>query len=177
MTGPAHAGSASPPAPVALVVAADRAGGIGRDGGLPWHLPNDLAFFKRVTLGHPLVMGRKTHESIGRALPGRRNIVVTRDPDYRPFAGTEKAESLEDALDLARADQPAAVMVIGGAEIFAAALGQAQRLYLTRVHATVDCDTFLPEIDWSQWREVRREDHAGDERNPYPYSFLLLERV
>lgn len=163
--------------PVALVVAADAAGGIGRDGGLPWHLPGDLAFFKRVTMGRPLVMGRKTHDSIGRALPGRRNLVVTRDPAYRPFDGAETAASLDAALDAARADGPDAVMVIGGAEIFAAALPMAQRLYLTRVHATTDCDTFLPQIDWSHWRETWREDHPADARNPYAYSFLLLERV
>jgi dihydrofolate reductase len=167
--------------PVALVVAADEADGIGRDGRLPWHLPGDLAFFKRVTMGCPLVMGRKTHESIGRALPGRRNIVVTRDRDYRPCTGAETAGSLEDALELARSGGPEAVpeavMVIGGAEIFAAALPQARRLYLTRVHATVACDTFLPAIDWSQWRETWRETHPADARNPYAYSFLLLERA
>ncbi|RDD62534.1 dihydrofolate reductase [Ferruginivarius sediminum] len=162
---------------VTLVVAADEQGGIGLDGGLPWRLPNDLKFFKRVTAGHPLVMGRRTHESIGRALPGRTNIVISRNPDYRPMTGCLKAGSLEEALSFA-AREPGGeeVMVIGGAEIFREALARAERIYLTRVHATVAADTFLPSVDPDEWRERWRESHAADECNPHAYSFILLER-
>jgi len=162
---------------ITLVVAADEAGGIGKDGGLPWRLPGDLAFFKRVTMGHPLIMGRKTHESIGRSLPGRRNVVVTRDPGYRPFGDAATAASLDAALALAAQADPAEAMVIGGAEIFRQALPMAERIYLTRVHATFDADTHLPALDLGTWAERWREDHAADARNPHAYSFLLLQRV
>lgn len=161
---------------VTLVVAADAAGGIGKDGDLPWRLPEDLKFFKRVTMGHPLVMGRKTHDSIGRSLPGRLNVVVTRQAGYQPHAGAVVAASLEDALAKAANADPEEVMVIGGAEIFRLALPLADRIYLTRVHATFDADTFLPGVDPARWHESWREDHAADARNPHAYSFILLER-
>lgn len=162
---------------ITLVVAADEAGAIGQAGGLPWRLPADLQFFKRVTMGHPLVMGRKTHESIGRSLPGRLNVVVTRDPAYRPFEGAVVADSLEDALAKAAEADGEEAMVIGGAEIFRQALPMAERIYLTRVHATFDADTFLPDVPPGQWNEVWREEHGADDRNPYGFSFRLLERV
>ena len=162
---------------IALVVAADRAGGIGYEGGLPWHLPADLQFFKRVTRGHPVVMGRKTHESIGRCLPQRTNIVVSRDPDYRPWENAQCVESLAAALAAAaRQGAGGPVMVIGGEEIFRQALDRARILYLTRIDASFPADTFLPEIDWSAWDEVWREDHEPDDRNPVPYSFIRYER-
>lgn len=162
---------------IALVVAADEAGGIGDRGGLPWHLPGDLAFFKRVTMGCPLVMGRRTHESIGRALPGRANIVVTRQSGYTPFAGAWAAACLDGALAQAAESAPGApVMVIGGAGLFAQALPRARRLYLTRVHARCPADTHLPAIAWDEWTETWRADHDADERNPVPYSFHVLER-
>lgn len=163
---------------IILVVAADAEGGIGRGGGLPWRLPADLRFFKRVTMGRPLVMGRKTHESIGRSLSGRLNIVVTRDPDYRPYPGAVAAPGVDVAL--ARAAEAAdggPVMVIGGSEIFRAALGRAARIYLTRVHGRFGSDTVLPPLDPAQWREVWREDHAADAENPHPYSFCELVRA
>lgn len=160
-----------------LVVAADEGGGIGLAGGLPWRLPGDLKFFRKVTMGHPLVMGRRTHESIGRALPGRANIVISRDPAYRPAEGCRRAGSLDEAVEMA-AREPGGeeIMVIGGAEIFRQALPRADRLYLTRVHARLPADTFLPEIDESDWRECWREDHAADARNDHAYSFILLAR-
>lgn len=162
---------------IALVVAADEAGGIGYGGDLPWRLPGDLALFKRITMGCPLVMGRRTHESIGRALPGRTNIVVTARPDYRPHAGARTARSLDAALAAAREAAPdRTIMVIGGSGIFAQALPRARRLYLTRVHATYPADTHLPEIAWGDWAETRREDHGADDRNPVPYSVHVLER-
>mgnify|MGYP000565407040 CR=1 FL=1 len=162
---------------IALVVAADEAGGIGYRGALPWNLPGDLAFFKRVTMGCPLVMGRRTHESIGRALPGRANIVVTAQPDYRAFAGARTAGSLDAALAVAREQAPGAtVMVIGGSGVFAQALPRARRLYLTRVHASYPADTHLPAIAWEDWTETWCEAHDADARNPVPYSFHVLER-
>jgi dihydrofolate reductase len=159
-----------------LVVAADQAGGIGLNGDLPWRLPDDLRWFKRVTMGHPLVMGRKTHESIGRSLPGRLNVVITRRADYVPYDGAVMADSLESALDRAAADNTEEVMVIGGAEIFRSALPMADRLLLTRVHDTFDADTFLDALDPAEWRETWREDHAADARNPHAYSFIELVR-
>ena len=159
-----------------LVVAADEAGGIGHDGDLPWRLPDDLKWFKRVTMGHPLVMGRKTHESIGRSLPGRLNVVITRQAGYQPYAGAMVTDSLETALDRAAADNASEVMVIGGAEIFRSALSMADRILLTRVHDTFPADTFLDDFDPEIWREIWREDHASDARNPHAYSFIELVR-
>jgi dihydrofolate reductase len=159
-----------------LVVAADQAGGIGLNGDLPWRLPDDLRWFKRVTMGHPLVMGRKTHESIGRSLPGRLNVVITRQAGYVPYDGAEVVGSLEAALHRAAADNTEEVMVIGGAEIFRSALPMADRLLLTRVHDTFQADTFLDALDPAEWRETWREDHAADARNPHAYSFIELVR-
>ena len=159
-----------------LVVAADEAGGIGQNGDLPWRLPDDLKWFKRVTMGYPLVMGRKTHESIGRSLPGRLNVVITRQDGYTPFAGAEVVGSLETALDRAAADNAREVMVIGGAEIFRNALPMADRVLLTRVHDTFPADTFLDDLAPETWRETWREDHAADARNPHAYSFIELLR-
>lgn len=162
---------------VTLVVAADEAGGIGLDGGLPWRLPEDLKFFKRVTQGHPLVMGRKTHDSIGRALPGRSNIVVSRDPACRVAEGCDLAESLADGLaKAARAPGGDEIMVIGGAELFRQVLPLADRIYLTRVHAKLPADTWLPDLESDAWEEIWREDHAADERHAYGYSFIRLDR-
>ncbi|MBK1670772.1 diacylglycerol kinase [Rhodovibrio sodomensis] len=159
-----------------LVVAADRAGGIGQDGGLPWRLPDDLKWFKRVTIGYPLVMGRKTHESIGRSLPGRLNLVITRQDGYRPFDGAEVVGSLQAALDRAAREDAGEVMVIGGAEIFRATLPHADRVLLTRVHDSFAADTFLDELDPAQWRETWREGHPADARNPHAYSFIEVVR-
>jgi dihydrofolate reductase len=147
--------------PVALVVAAADNDVIGRGNALPWHLPADLAHFKRLTMGKPILMGRRTFESIGRPLPGRSNIVITRDPAFAAH-GVRTVHSLDAALDLAAqialVDGSDELMVIGGAQIYAAALPRAQRLYLTRVHARPEGDAFLPAIDWSEWREERREE-------------------
>lgn len=159
-----------------LVVAADEAGGIGQDGGLPWRLPDDLNWFKRVTMGYPLVMGRKTHESIGRSLPGRLNVVITRQAGYLPFDGAVVAGSLPAALDRAARDNADEVMVIGGAEIFRAALPMADRVLLTRVHDRFAADTFLEDLDTGTWRETWREEHPADARNPHAYSFIELVR-
>ncbi len=159
---------------VALIAAVADNGVIGIDNRLPWHLPGDLQWFKRQTLGKPIVMGRRTFQSIGRPLPGRENIVVSRDPDFRA-TGCQVVGSLDEALEAASGAPE--VMIIGGAELYRQTLPRAQRLYLTRVHANVEGDARFPEVDSSQWREVAREDHGADGRNPYDYSFVILERI
>lgn len=164
---------------LAVIVAAAENGTIGRNNALPWHLPEDLRYFKRVTMGKPIVMGRKTYESIGRPLPGRTNIVITRSPDWNA-EGVKVVHSLDAALslaeDIALIDGASELMVIGGAEIYATALPAADRLYLTQVEAEVPGDAFLPAVDWSGWREVSRERHAASESNPFDYSFVVYER-
>jgi dihydrofolate reductase len=155
------------------VVAASDNDVIGRGNALPWHLPADLAHFKRVTLGKPILMGRRTFESIGRPLPGRRNLVLSRGGFAAP--GVETVRSLDEALALAAGEPELAN--IGGAEVFRLALPRTDLIYLTRVHCTIDGDTFLPPLAASEWREVAREERPADERNPYAMSFLTLERV
>lgn len=165
---------------LAVIVAAAENGVIGRNNGLPWHLPQDLRYFKRVTMGKPIVMGRKTFESIGRPLPGRANIVITRNPDFTA-EGVRVVASLDEALrlagDIALIDGAQELVVIGGAEIYKASIPRADRLYITEVHATVQGDAFLPEIDWVHWCEVGREHHAASDANPYDYSFVVYERA
>ncbi len=162
-----------------MIVAAAENGVIGRNNALPWHLAEDLRYFKRVTMGKPIVMGRKTFESIGRPLPGRTNIVITRCETYQA-EGVRVVSGLDEALqlaeDIALIDGAEELMVIGGAEIYAAALPRAQRLYLTEVHANVEGDAVLPPVDWSEWQEVSRERHAAVPPNPYDFSFVLFER-
>jgi len=162
---------------IALVVAAADNGVIGRAGDLPWRLPEDLKHFRAVTMGKPIVMGRRTYESIGRPLPGRANIVVTRDPAFGP-AGVEVAATLEDALELAARRAAAAgvseIMVIGGAEIYRSALPHARRIYLTEVHEAVEGDTYFPAFDRAEWREASREDRTSD--LGIAISFVVLER-
>ncbi len=155
---------------VNLVVARADNGVIGRDNALPWRIPADLQHFKRLTLGKPIVMGRRTFESIGRPLPGRLNIVLTRDPDWQA-EGVTVAASLSDAL---AADVPE-VAVIGGAQVYAEALPFATHVHLTEVHAAPEGDTVLPAFDPAEWRETAREDHAADGDTP-GYSFVTLER-
>ncbi|RMH23020.1 MAG: nucleoside triphosphate pyrophosphohydrolase [Acidobacteria bacterium] len=146
---------------------------IGRDGRLPWHLPADLKRVKRLTVGHTVIMGRRTFESIGRPLPRRRSIVLSRDRRYRP-AGVEVAASLEEALALAGGEEE--VFVFGGAELFRLALPRARRIYLTLVHAEVEGDVHFPPWDESDWRLVEDRRYDADERHPHPYSFRLYER-
>ncbi len=165
---------------LAVIVAAAENGVIGRNNALPWHLPQDLRYFKRVTMGKPIVMGRKTFESIGRPLPGRTNIVITRNPDFTA-EGVRVVASLDEALrlagDIARIDGAQELVVIGGVEIYKASIPRADRLYITEVHASVKGDAFLPEIDWEHWREVGREHHGASDANPYEYSFVVYNRA
>jgi dihydrofolate reductase len=159
---------------VSLVVAMARNGVIGRDNSLPWHLPADLRHFKSITLGKPILMGRRTFESIGKALPGRTNLVLTRDARWRA-EGVLVVHSLCDAL--AQVAGAAELAVIGGAEIFRLLLPQATRIHLTLVEADVAGDTSFPAIDSSQWIERDRRVYAADERNAYNMSFITLERL
>jgi dihydrofolate reductase len=159
---------------IAIVVAADERGGIGIQGRLPWHLPADLKRFKTLTMGKPIIMGRRTWDSIGRPLPGRHSIVLTRDRGLA-IDGATVVHSFEEARRAAGA--AAEACVIGGADLFALALPVAEVIELTQVHATVDADTFLPPIDPSVWRETHRERHAADERHAYPFSFVTLVRA
>ncbi len=147
--------------PLALIATRARNGVIGLDNRMPWHLPEDLAYFKRVTLGKPVVMGRKTFESIGRPLPGRLNIVVTRNPDWQA-AGVQVAHSLDAALALAAAAAPEEIMLIGGAELYRQALPQADVLYLTEIDAEFAGDAFFPEVDLARWRIDREEAGQRD---------------
>lgn len=159
---------------ISFVVAMARNRVIGRDNRLPWHLPADLRHFKALTWGKPVLMGRRTCASIGKPLPGRTNIVVSRDPGFRA-PGVTVVRSIDEGL-AAAADAPE-LMVIGGASLYRALLPKAGRIYLTVIAADFEGDTWFPELPEGQWREVEREEHAPDEKNPYPYCFLRLERV
>jgi dihydrofolate reductase len=155
-----------------LIVARARNGVIGRDGTLPWHLSEDLRHFKKTTLGHPIVMGRRTWESIGRPLPDRRSIVLTRNPRWSA-PGVERADSLAQAR--AMCEGAAEVFVIGGAALFAEALPLAQRLFLTEIDADFEGDTFFPPIDRAAWREVWREHLSAGPGRPFGLDFVTLE--
>lgn len=161
---------------VALVVAMDRNRAIGRGNDLPWRLPDDLKRFKSLTLGTPLLMGRRTAESLGRALPGRTNLVLTRSGRV-PFEGMQPVASLEQAMQLAGEAGAGTLSVIGGGGIYALALPQADVLHLTLVETVVpDADTFFPDWDPAQWQEVAREPHAADARHAHPFQFIEYRR-
>lgn len=169
----ASAARTIPPA-IALVVALADNGVIGRDGRLPWHLPDDLKHFRAVTWGKPVLMGRRTFESIGRALPGRRNLVLTSAPTPAP-PGIEYVPDLAAALAMVRGAQE--LCVIGGAQLYELVLPLAMRLYLTQVHGQVEGDVRFPALDWSVWHELGREEHPADQRHAYAMSFVQLERA
>jgi dihydrofolate reductase len=158
--------------PVAVVAVSDN-GVIGRDQGLPWHLPDDLRRFRSLTMGHALLMGRRTFESIGRPLPGRRNLVLTRDPRWRA-PGCEAVAT--PAAALAAVGEGGQLFIIGGASVYLACWGLVARVELTEVHATIAGDTRLAGFDRAAWREVFREDHAADARHAHPFSFVTLAR-
>ncbi|MDP6969389.1 MAG: dihydrofolate reductase [Gammaproteobacteria bacterium] len=165
---------------LALIVAASENNVIGRHNQLPWYLPGDLAYFKAITMAKPVIMGRKTYESIGKPLPGRDNIVITRNADY-PTNGIKVVASLQAAIEVAQSlllvNGGKEIMVIGGAQIYKQALSMAERVYLTRVHRHVEGDAFFPELAPAQWQEVAREDIAAAEPNPFDFSYLVLDRV
>jgi dihydrofolate reductase len=159
---------------ISIIAAIASNGVIGRAGGLPWHMPTDLKRFKRVTMGHHLLVGRKTWDEVGKPLPGRTLVVITRDRKFR-LDGAIVTHSLEDALQATGNDGE--VFIAGGGEIYRQALPVAQRMYLTLIHAEVDGDTLFPEFDEDEWEIVEREDHDADEKNEYPFSFVVYERV
>lgn len=147
---------------------------IGRNNTLPWRLPADLRHFRRITLGHAVIMGRKNYESIGRPLPERLNIVLSTDPGYRA-PGCRVVSSLPEALDTAAGDPE--IFIIGGAQVYAQALPLAARMYLTLIDGAVDGDTWFPEYDECEWREITRTGHAPDSENAYALSFVTLQRI
>jgi len=158
---------------VSMITAMDQNRLIGKDNALPWKIPADLQFFKKVTMSKPIIMGRKTFESIGRPLPGRQNIIITRDHDYRA-EGCDIAYSTEQALKLA--ENAEEVMIIGGANIYQQFLERCDRLYITKVKAAFEGDAWFPEFDESQWLETEKEDHLADEKNEADYSFVVLNK-
>lgn len=161
---------------VSLIAAVAENGTIGRDGRLPWHLPDDLKRFRALTTGHHVIMGRRTFESIGRPLPQRTNLVISRDPSLR-IDGAHVLPTLETAIEHARAAGESEAFVIGGAAIYALALPVADRIYLTRVAARVGGDAFFPPIDQAEWVEFASEPHAADDRHAHPFELLVLDRV
>lgn len=159
---------------LSLIAAIDDHRAIGYQGNIPWYLPADMQYFKKNTFGKPVIMGRKTYVSIGHALPGRRNLVVSHQPDL-VISDSEVYSSIEGAL--AACSDVEEVMVIGGSALYHACLPLAQRLYLTYVHANVVADTHFPIWDAYQWTEVFRQDYPADVKNMYPYTFSVLERI
>ena len=161
---------------VSIIAALGNNNVIGRDNQLPWHMPADLKRFKQLTTGHHLLMGRRTYESVGKPLPGRINVVISRSPDYAP-EGVAVARSLDEAVGKAEAAGDPEIFIGGGSAIFEQAIHRADRMYLTRVHAEPEGDTYFPEFDdVNEWELVDAEHYEADERNPYPYSFLTYER-
>ncbi len=152
---------------------------VGINNTLPWHLPEDLKYFKRTTSGKAIIMGRKTYDSIGRPLPNRTNIVISRNRDFQA-EGVRVVTSLEAAIELAKEvnyiNDVQEVMIIGGASIYEAALPIADRLYLTHVHAEIEGDAYFPEVNFKQWVEVSREDYQASDKNPYDYSFVVYDK-
>jgi dihydrofolate reductase len=176
---------------VSLIVAMDEAGGIGKTAelpgqtygelqqrlpiGLPWHLGADLKNFKNITMGHHLIEGRKTYESIGKALPGRTNIIVTHNRDFMA-PGCLVVHTLKEALALAEKNGETEAFIGGGGEIFAQALPLAQRIYLTRVHTRADCNVFFPQVDWREWQEGERVEQPADEKNDYAFTYSVFSK-
>lgn len=161
---------------VSLIVAMDRSGGIGKDNQVPWHLSDDLKRFKTLTMGHHIIMGRKTYESIGKNLPGRVSVVITRKPDFFE-EGALVANSFEEALQLAHDAGENEAFIIGGGQIYGLALPLADRIYLTQVDTQAECDVFFPEFDLDQWVHTQTTFHEADDRNQYSYTIKTLEKT
>lgn len=161
---------------IAFVVAMDENGVIGKNNQLPWHMPRDLQYFKKVTMGKPIVMGRKTYESIGRPLPGRENIVLTTNKNLS-LPGCNVFHSKEDLMRYLEAKNDEEICVIGGSEIFRMFLDEVDKLYITVIRHRFEGDTYFPDIDWSKYREISREFVEKDEKNPYDQEYIVFERV
>ena len=171
---------------VSLIAAVAANGVIGRDNGLPWNLPADLRLFQTLTMGHTLVMGRRTWESFATPLPGRQIVILTRRPDWHPEGlsggaegadGVEVAGSLDEALARTREAGDTEVFVAGGTEVFREALPRADRIYLTRVEAEIPGDTYFPEFDMTGWKIVEEDHHAADADHAFPFTFQILDRI
>jgi len=163
------------PMKISLIAAASENNVIGKDNTLPWDLPDDLQHFRSITQGHPIILGRKNYESIGRPLPNRRNIIVSRQEGLQ-IEGCDVVPSVEAAIELAKETEQEESFIIGGGQIYALALPLADRIYLTRVHAEVEGDVFFPEIKEEEWEEVSREEHPADEKHAYAFAFIAYER-
>ncbi|MEJ2599643.1 MAG: dihydrofolate reductase [Anaerolineales bacterium] len=161
---------------LSLIVAMDEEDGIGRDNQIPWHLSADLRRFKQITMGHCIIMGRRTYESIGRPLPGRTSIVITHQKDYQAKAGVICVDSLQDALQTTNELGETEAFIIGGGEIFQHSLPLADKIYLTRVHTRIQADTFFPPIRFEEWLSSQECFQPADEKNQYPSTFMLLKR-
>lgn len=161
---------------LSLLVAADENNVIGKDNKLPWHLPNDLKYFKNLTWGMPILMGRKTFESIGKALPGRKSIVITRNNDWQ-HQDVDVVHSIKEAIEKAKDYDVKEIFVIGGAEIFQTSFDQANRIYITRIHHQFDGDVFFPEIPQSEWELTSRRFCPADEKNSYPHTYQVWNRI
>jgi dihydrofolate reductase len=157
---------------VTIVVAISENNAIGKNNQLLWYLPADLKHFKNITTGHTVIMGRKTYDSVGKPLPNRRNIIITRQDIT--IEGCEVVKSIEDALALSTGEEE--VFIVGGAEIYKQSIHLTNRIYLTIVHQKFDADSFFPEINYDEWQQTEREDRQPDEKNKLPYSFITLER-
>lgn len=159
---------------LSIAVAVGENFAIGKNNQLLWHMPADLKFFKQTTSGHTVVMGRKTFDSVGRPLPNRRNIIITRDPELK-IDGAEVVNSLDEAISITKNEEKS-IFIVGGAEIYRQALPKTAILYLTTIHHTFDADTFFPEIDRNDWNVISSDSHKADEKNKYNYTFEVLER-
>lgn len=162
-----------------MIAAIDKNRLIGNGPHIPWKLPADLKHFREMTIGKPVVMGRKTFETLPRPLDKRKNIILTRNQNYRAPNGCIVSHSVEDIIETVKElyeNDTTELMICGGEPIYTAFLPHASRLYLTQIHATFEGDVYFPEFDWNEWKEVKRTDCKVDEKNPYPYSFLILER-
>ncbi len=161
---------------ISAIVAMAKNGVIGKESGLPWYLPAELAHFKEVTMGHPIIMGRKTHESIGRTLPGRYNLVITRDEGYQVAGGSKVVGSLDEAIKVAEKQNGSEeVFIIGGEQVYKEAMPRLDRIYLTKVDAEIDGDKFF-EYDSNEWEQMSSKKHGANGKNQYDYEFVVLER-
>lgn len=163
------------PKNISIAVAVGENYAIGKNNELLWHMPADLKFFKQTTSGHTVIMGRKTFDSVGKPLPNRRNVVITRDTELK-IEGAEVVNSLDKALEITKTEEKP-VFIVGGAEIYRQALPRTDKLYLTTIHHHFDADTFFPEIDRNEWKVISTETHKADEKNKYDYTFEVLERI
>lgn len=163
------------PKKISIAVAIGENYAIGKNNQLLWHMPADLKFFKQTTSGHTVIMGRKTFDSVGKPLPNRRNIVISRDAQLK-IDGVEVVNSLAEALAITKTEEKQ-VFIVGGAEIYKQALPKTKNLYLTTIHHNFEADTFFPEIDRNEWKLISSEAHKADEKNKYAYTFEVLERI